>query len=122
MLPKTGSFTFRLESYLCDFAGKATLPLIGSFILQAATNHAQKRGFGYDRMMTSGMAWVLSRLSVEMLEYPLHDSELTIETWVEAVANYFTRRCFRIADREGKTLGHALSIWAAIDIAPLWVA
>ena len=116
MLPKIGSFSFGLESYLCDFSGRATLPLIGNFILQAATNHAQKRGFGFDKMSASGMAWVLSRLSIEMTEYPEHNSLITVETWVEAVANYFTRRCFRIISSNETTVGHALSIWAAIDV------
>ncbi|MDR2498974.1 MAG: acyl-[acyl-carrier-protein] thioesterase [Tannerellaceae bacterium] len=116
MLPKTASFSFELESYLCDFNGRATLPLIGTFILQAATNHAQKRGFGFDSMSASGMAWVLSRLSIEMTEYPEHNSCIRVETWVEAVANYFTRRCFRIINSNEITLGHALSIWAAIDL------
>ncbi|MDR2496155.1 MAG: acyl-[acyl-carrier-protein] thioesterase [Tannerellaceae bacterium] len=116
MLPKTASFSFGLESYLCDFTGRATLPLIGNFILQAATNHAQKRGFGFDSMSACGRAWVLSRLSIEINEYPEHNSLIRVETWVEAVANYFTRRCFRIINSEDISLGHALSIWAAIDI------
>jgi acyl-ACP thioesterase len=116
MLPKTGSFSFPLESYLCDFAGKATLPLIGSLILQAAASHAQQRGFGYDRMTTSQMAWVLSRLSIEMIEYPAHNGNITIETWIETVASYFTRRCFRIAGHNNQTVGRALSIWAAISL------
>ncbi|MCC8146024.1 MAG: acyl-[acyl-carrier-protein] thioesterase [Bacteroidales bacterium] len=116
MLPKVGSYKFHIESYVCDFQGKATLPIIGNFILQAATMHASERGFGYDEMSESDAAWVLSRLSIQMNDYPGYDQFLTVETWIEDVARFFTQRCFRFIDKEGKTIGHARSIWAAIDM------
>ena len=116
MLPKVGSFRFHIESYVCDFTGKATLPLIGNFILQAATIHAQERGFGYDQISKDNCAWVLSRLSVEMFEYPGYDEDLIVETWVEDVSRFFTQRCFAFINKDGRTLGYARSIWAAIDM------
>lgn len=115
MLAKVGRFPFHIESYVCDFTGKATLPLIGNFILQAATIHAQERGFGYDEISKDNAAWVLSRLSIEMYEYPGYDQDLTVETWVEDVSRFFTQRCFAFVDQDGKTIGYARSIWAAID-------
>ena len=115
-LPKTGSYTFHVESYVCDFRGKATLPVIGNFILHAATIHAQERGFGYDAMINSNAAWVLSRLSIEMNEYPGYNEDFIVETWVEDVARFFTQRCFRFLNEAGETIGYARSIWAAIDI------
>lgn len=116
MLPKIGEFKFRIESYVCDFTGKATLPLISDFILHAATIHAQERGFGYDRISNDNCAWVLSRLSVEMYEYPEHDKILTVQTWVEDVSRFFTQRCFAFINEDGKTIGYSRSIWAAIDM------
>ena len=116
MLPKVGVFKFHIESYVCDFTGKATLSLIGNFILQAATIHAQERGFGYDQISKDNCAWVLSRLSIEMNEYPEYDQDLTVETWVEDVTRFFTQRCFAFVNKNGKTIGYARSIWAAIDM------
>jgi len=116
MLAKVGQFNFHIESYVCDFTGKATLPVIGNLILQAATVHAQERGFGYDQILKDGCAWVLSRLSIEMYEYPEHDTDFIVETWVEDVSRFFTQRCFAFIDEEGKTIGYARSIWAAIDL------
>lgn len=116
MLPKVGSFKFHIESYVCDFMGKGTLPVIGTFILQAATMHASERGFGYDDMSKGNAAWVLSRLSIQMTEYPDYDQNLTVETWVEGVARSFTQRCFAFINQTGKVIGYARSIWAAIDL------
>ena len=116
MLPKIGSFKFHIESYVCDFRGKVTLPVIGDFILQAATIHAQERGFGYDAISKDHTAWVLSRLSIEINDYPRYDQDLIVETWVEDVTHFFTQRCFRFTNQEGKIIGYARSIWAAIDM------
>ena len=116
MLPKIGSFTFHIESYVCDFRGKVTLPVIGNFILQAATVHAQERGFGYEAISKDHTAWVLSRLSIDMYEYPGYDQDIIVETWVEDIARFFTQRCFRFTNQGGKVIGYARSIWAAIDM------
>jgi acyl-ACP thioesterase len=117
MLPKLGSFTFHIDSYVCDFKGKATLPVIGDFILQAATMHASERGFGYETMVKEYTAWVLSRLSVEMYDYPAYDEDIVIETWIEDVSRFFTQRCFRFVNGGQQTIGYARTIWAAIDMA-----
>lgn len=116
MLHKLGSYKFHIESYVCDFKGNATLPIIGNFILHAATMHASERGFGYDEMAESNAAWVLSRLAIRMDEYPGHEQSLIVETWVEDVARFFTTRCFRFINQECRIIGYARSIWAAIDI------
>jgi acyl-ACP thioesterase len=87
-----------------------------NFILQAATIHAHERGFGYDNIAKDNVAWVLSRLSVEMSEYPEHEQDLTVETWVENVSRFFTQRCFCFIDKNNRKIGYARTIWAAIDI------
>jgi acyl-ACP thioesterase len=116
MLSKIGSFKFHIESYVCDFTGKVTLPVMSNFLLDAASIHAQQRGFGYEEISKDNVAWVLSRLSVEITEYPGYDQEITVETWIENVSRYFTQRCFRFIDKDDKVIGYARSIWAAIDI------
>ena len=115
-LPKVGSFQFHVEPYLCDFTEKATVAMISRFMLDAASIHAQMRGFGYDQITKDNLTWVLSRLSVQMEEYPVHDQDVTVETWIEAVSRSFTERCFCIINPSGKTIGYARTIWAAIDL------
>jgi acyl-ACP thioesterase len=114
-MEKTGTFKFHIESYVCDFTEKATLPVICNFILDAASIHAQERGFGYEQISKDGVAWVLSRLSIAMDEYPRQNQDLTVETWVEDVSRFFTQRCFRFTSQDGRVIGYARSIWAAID-------
>ena len=47
---KVGEFHFVTESYLMDFRGRITIPMIGTYLLHAASCHAADRGFGYNDM------------------------------------------------------------------------
>jgi len=116
MLSKLGSFPFHIESYVCDFNGRATLPVLTSFLLDTASNHAQERGFGYDEISRDGVAWVLSRLAIEIYHYPVSNDNIVVETWIETVERFFTQRCFRFVGKNDETLGYARSIWAAINV------
>lgn len=113
---KIGRYRFKSVSYLADFRGRMTWPMLGNCLLDAATRHAADRGFGYMDMQEHHTAWVLSRLAIELYEYPGMDDEFIINTWVEDVNKLFTTRCFEIMLENGKVLGYARSIWAAIDI------
>ena len=113
---KVGEFHFVTESYLMDFRGRITIPMIGTYLLHAASCHAADRGFGYNDMTERHTAWVLSRLAIEMTSYPAMSESVTLYTWVDEVGKLFTSRCFELVNGEGKTFGFARSIWAAIDM------
>lgn len=116
MSENVGIYTHIIDAYLCDFKGKATLPMLGSFMLQAATKHAEERGFGFNSMTDMKRIWVLSRLAVEIVEYPKNDAKIKLYTWISDVNKIFTERSFEFKDDTGKTLGYARSIWASIDL------
>lgn len=113
---KEGVFHFITESYLLDFKGRVPLPMIGNYLLHAASSHAGERGFGYTDMTKKHTAWVLSRMAIEMYEYPKMSEEITLLTWVGDVGRLFTERCFELQNKDGKPFGFARSIWAAIDL------
>lgn len=116
MLDKLGEYHFVTESYLLDFQGKLTIPMIGNYLLHAASNHAGTRGFGYTDMNEKHTAWVLSRLAIEMREYPSMSEPITLYTWIDEVGKLFTSRCFEFVNGSGESVGYARSIWAAIDM------
>jgi acyl-ACP thioesterase len=116
MLKKVESFKFHVESYVCDFTEKATITEISRFLLDAASRHAQKLGLGYEHILKDNIIWVLSRLSIQMDEYPDHNQDLTVETWIENVSRFFTQRCFCLINQSGKIIGYARTIWAALDM------
>ncbi|NDW08180.1 acyl-[acyl-carrier-protein] thioesterase [Dysgonomonas sp. 520] len=111
-----GTYPYTIDAYLSDFRGKATLPMIGGFMLQAATRHAEERGFGYSAMTGQNKVWVLIRMAIEIFEYPKNDTTIRLNTWVADVNKMFTERCFSFEDENGKMLGCARSVWTAIDM------
>lgn len=116
MIDPIGKYEFTVDAYLTDFRGRATLPMIGGFMLQAATKHAEERGFGYSSMTSKKRVWVLSRMVIELFEYPKNDTILVINTWVATVNRLFTERYFSFEDKNGKEIGFAKSLWASIDL------
>lgn len=116
-MDKIGTYQFVAESYMLDFRRRITIPMIGNYMLHAASHHADSRGFGYSQMSEKHTAWVLSRLAVEMLYYPSSlPALLTLNTWISGVSRLFTERCFEWIDANGQPFGYAHSIWAAIDV------
>ncbi|MDR1585319.1 MAG: acyl-[acyl-carrier-protein] thioesterase [Prevotellaceae bacterium] len=115
-MQKLGTYEFNIDAYSTDFRGKATLSLISNFLLQVATKHAEKRGFGYSYMNERNIAWVFSRLMIEIYEYPHNDMKIKVNTWVSDTNKFFSERSFSIENEEGKIIGYARSLWAAIDV------
>ena len=116
MKQKIGTYTFNVEPYLCDLNGKATLSMLGNFLMKAASMHAEERGFGYDAMTAIEKAWVLSRLGIQINTYPSVYETVRVQTWIEDVNKIFTQRCFALLNESGEEIGYGRSIWAAIDI------
>jgi acyl-ACP thioesterase len=116
MLEKTGTFHFVTESYLLDFRGRVTIPMMGNYMLHAASSHASLRGFGFSDMTERHTAWVLSRLAMEIDRYPAMSEPVTLYTWISEAGRLFTHRCFELADGAGKAVAYAHSVWAAIDV------
>ncbi|MDR2473525.1 MAG: acyl-[acyl-carrier-protein] thioesterase [Tannerella sp.] len=115
-MEKIGKFQFVTEQYLLDFRGRVTLPMLGNYLLHAASNHAALRGFGFTDMQQKHVVWVLSRLAIEVERYPEMSEPVTLYTWIDEVGRLFTQRCFELRDSDDKPLAYARSIWAAIDM------
>ncbi len=110
------SETKTLTAAACNAQMELPLQSLVREIIDAATDHANALGFGYDRLLADGNAWVLSRLCVEMQRFPAVGDTYTLTTWIEATNRHFSTRNFEITDSNGTTLGHSRTVWAGIDI------
>ena len=100
----------------CDGNARMPLPLLVSRLIEVATEHANSLGIGYDRLITLNLAWVLSRVSVEISRLPGINESYSVATWIESTNRLFSERCFTLSDASGKPFAHARTTWAAIDI------
>lgn len=111
------SHEYFLTAGECNPQKEMPLPLLVSRLIEVATEHANIWGVGYAKLIEDNQAWVLSRVTIEMTDYPHVNEAYAINTWVEGYNRYFSQRNFEIVDNRGKVLGYARTIWLVIDMA-----
>ena len=92
------------------------LTLVVERVIEVATEHANALNIGYARLLTHGIGWVLSRIKVEMVRYPLINEHYTVTTWIESYNRRFSERCCVMRDAQGLPLAFIHTTWCAIDI------
>ena len=117
MCGKIGEYAYRVESFHLDCTEHLSLSVLGNQILNAAARHAESCGFGRETMRSQGLAWVFSRLLIQMEHYPLEFDTYTIRTWIADVTCGFSHRNFAILDATGQVVGYASSVWALMDLS-----
>ena len=99
-----------------DTKNEVFLQVLWSFMQETAWHHADHLGLGYSDLMGQQYFWVLSRLSVQMEEYPRWGDRIRVKTWLTGTGRLFALRQFSIADLTGKIFGTARSAWLVLDL------
>lgn len=111
------SQTYFLTAGECGAEGKMPLTLLVARIIEAATNHANSLGIGYSRLIELDLAWVLSRVSIEIDSLPGINDTYVMNTWIESTNRLFSERCFSVTSPDGRVHASARTTWAAICIS-----
>ncbi len=97
-----------------DFNGVARLSSLMRYIQSAAQSQLTLNGMSYDELRDMNKAFILSRIRMEFTE-PVHAYDrLTAVTYPCESRGYSFLRCYSL-ERNGKTIGRAVSVWALID-------
>ena len=83
---------------------------------EAAGRHAVYLGFGYDDLIRSNTAWILSRVHVEFVDAPKWREEVTLNTWHKGLNRLFYLRDFLVTDNEGKARVKATTSWLVLNL------
>jgi len=83
---------------------------------ELAQQHAGTLGFGYDDLMKTRTAWVLSRMHIRFDRYPLWRESVTASTWHKGSEGLFYLRDFQMTDSHGSILVSATSSWLVLNI------
>ena len=113
---KEFSKTYYLAAGECNPQGELPLTWLMTRIIEVATLHANSWGVGYERLIRDNQVWVLSRVAIEMTEYPKVNTNYKLTTWIEDYNRHFSQRNMRIDDENGKPLGYVRTIWMVIDM------
>ncbi len=101
----------------CDLTGAWRPSAILEAMQEAAGAHAELLGVGRGALLNRNLAWVLTRLEVEMDRYPRHRDRITVETWPTPTRRWFFPRYFVCRGADGRELGRAASLWVLLDLS-----
>jgi acyl-ACP thioesterase len=107
-------FPFKIKSYQSDQNGKLTLYSLFQLLQECAWDNARLNNFGYEYLESKNAFWVLSRVLVEIKEYPEWKDEIEIKTWPKSADGFFAIRDFQIS-KNGEIIGNATSYWLILD-------
>ena len=83
---------------------------------EAAGRHAVHLGFGYDDLIKSNTAWILSRVHVEFIDAPMWREDITLSTWHKGLSRLFFLRDFLLTDAQGRERVKATTSWLVLNL------
>ena len=107
---------FNIPSYNVDMSWRLKPASFMDLAQEAANQHANILGFGYDDLIASRTAWVLSRMHVEFTDTPKWREEMTFTTWHKGLNRLFFLRDFLMTDKEGNPRVKATTSWLVINL------
>ena len=107
---------YSISFYEVDTKNEVFLPALWTFMQETAWHHADHLKVGYSDLLEQNCFWVLSRLSIQMEEYPRWGDHIKVKTWLTGIGRVFAVRQFSIADSKGKVIGTAKSAWLVFDL------
>ena len=107
---------YTIKTYHTDRFGKASPATFAAFFEEATSNNVRLHGFHFDHMLPHNVAWVLSRLTINVDHYPETGDTVTIHTWPSAHAPSVATRCFEVYDSRKNIIAEATASWLVIDL------
>jgi medium-chain acyl-[acyl-carrier-protein] hydrolase len=100
-----------------DFTKKLRLSTLFSYFQDIASRASEDIGFGIETLEEKfGVAWVLTRIRVDIIRFPVWDEEIVIETWPLEPGKIEFDRDYIVKDATGETIIKAVSKWVIMDI------
>jgi acyl-ACP thioesterase len=99
-----------------DRSNRLTLGAAFGYFQEAAIDHAEQLGVGFDAFAKIGHAWILSRISVVMERRPKFGETVTVESWPRGWEKLFALRDYAIRDNSGKAIARGRANWLIVDI------
>jgi len=108
--------TFSIASYEADLTGKLSLFALFNRFQELAGIHAEFLQVGYNHLLASNLAWILSRIKVQFLSLPAWGDTVQLATWPKGIDRLFAMRDFSLTREKVGPLVLATSAWLLVDI------
>ncbi len=115
-MQKTYRESTQLQIRNCDLTGHWRPGDMMEFLQEAAGTHSSLLGASRTALRQQGIAWVLTRIEVEMDRWPGAGDTVSVETWPMPTRRCFFPRCYLLRDGENREIGRAGSLWVLLDL------
>lgn len=107
---------FQIPCYNTDMSRRLKPASFMDLAQEAATLHANILGFGYDDLIVSGNAWIISRMRVVFVDTPKWREDVTLATWHKGLNRLFFLRDFLMTDNDGNVKVKATTSWLVLNL------
>lgn len=107
-------YDFSIKSYDSDQTGKLNLHTLFHFLQECAWDNARLNNFGFEFLESKNAYWVLSRILVQMDEYPEWRDEVKIKTWPKGTNGFFALRDFEVYKND-QVIGKVTTFWLILN-------
>ncbi len=105
-----------LKTRDCDMTAAWRPSAVLEAMQETAEVHSCMLGAGWKALRNLNLAWVITRLEMEMDRYPAVGERVSVETWHRPVRRWFFPRYFMIRDSRDREIGRAASLWVLLDL------
>jgi acyl-ACP thioesterase len=107
---------YGVRTYEADPWGRVSVRALLLLLQEAATAHAHLLDIAVRFLIDNRLAWVLTRLKLEMNRWPRSGDTISVETWPHAASRLMIERRFRVWGEDGAQLGEATTMWIVMDL------
>lgn len=107
---------FAARYHELDPQNRVRCTVLLAWLQEAAVAHASQLGVSVDVLADRGLAWVISRLTLQLDRQVTGSEPVTVTTWPFSREGRFSIRDFRITAADGAQIGAATTSWAAISL------
>jgi medium-chain acyl-[acyl-carrier-protein] hydrolase len=108
--------TFSVVSCETDISGNLSLYSLFNRFQELAGVHATYLDVGYETLQKAKLAWVLSRIKVQIHLLPRWGETVRLATWPKGIDRLFALRDFSMINAQNEPLVHTTSGWLLVDI------
>lgn len=107
--------TFKITAFDVDANNRLKINRLFDYFQDAASNDAERLGFGYSEFVPKGLFWVLSWIKIEFHHYPQFMDEVKIQTWGKKQHKLHSMRDFIFLNNNDEVIIRGTSAWLLLD-------
>jgi acyl-ACP thioesterase len=105
----------KIRAFDVDANNRLKVSTIFDYFQDAASNDAERRGFGYKVFIPMGLFWVLSWMKIECIDFPKFMDEVRIQTWGKKQHKLYSMRDYLLVNSKSEIICKGTSAWLLLD-------